>query len=119
MEEGKKLAKQGQIEEAIYLFKKAQELSPEIDLAPDTKTRETDPQLVAEIVAKKYVVSVIVEESINLAKQGQIEEAIYLFKKAQKLSPEIPLDPDFVDAIKYRPKKPTVKHWIEILKNRN
>ncbi|MDE5123632.1 MAG: tetratricopeptide repeat protein, partial [Trichodesmium sp. St19_bin1] len=114
VEEAKKLAKQGQIEEAITLFKDAQELSPEIDLASNSEARETDLQL----IAKQFVFFVIVEESKNLAKQGQIEEAIALFKKAQELSPEIDIESDFVDAIKYRQKKTRAKDWIETLKNR-
>ncbi|MDE5113966.1 MAG: tetratricopeptide repeat protein [Trichodesmium sp. St15_bin1_1] len=114
VEEAKKLAKQGQIEEAITLFKDAQEVSPEIDLASNSEARETDLQL----IAKQFVFFVIVEESKNLAKQGQIEEAIALFKKAQELSPEIDIESDFVDAIKYRQKKTRAKDWIETLKNR-
>ncbi|MGD1711830.1 WD40 repeat domain-containing protein, partial [Dapis sp. BLCC M172] len=42
LEKGKKLAKQGNIEGAISILKEAQELSPELDLAPDTKDKETD-----------------------------------------------------------------------------
>ncbi len=36
----------------------------------------------------------IVQKAIELAKQDKIKEAIDLFKKAQRFSPEIDLDPN-------------------------
>ncbi|MDE5119394.1 MAG: hypothetical protein O4965_04225, partial [Trichodesmium sp. St19_bin1] len=91
--EAKNLAKTGEkpkIKQAISIFKKALELEGEIDLDPNTKTRETNPQL----VANKLAASGKLIEGQKLAKDGNTEEAISLFKEAQKLSPEIDLDPD-------------------------
>ncbi|NES78122.1 MULTISPECIES: hypothetical protein [Okeania] len=51
VEQGKKLVIEGKINEAISLFKEAQEFLPEIDLDPDTETKETDPAVVAKRLA--------------------------------------------------------------------
>ncbi|NEP84960.1 MAG: hypothetical protein F6K39_46790 [Okeania sp. SIO3B3] len=91
--EAKKLAKTGEkqkINEAISILKHAQELEPEIDLDPDTKAKETDP----EVVAQKFVASGKVEEGKKLAEQGKIEEAISLYDKAQKLDPDVKIYAD-------------------------
>jgi hypothetical protein len=61
IQEAKILAYTGEktkIKQAISIFKKALELEPEIDLDPDTETRDTDPQL----VANKLAASAKVEE---------------------------------------------------------
>ncbi|MGD1804937.1 eIF2A-related protein [Dapis sp. BLCC M126] len=88
VEKGKIEAKAGKIESAISIFKKAQELSPEIDLDPDTKAKEIDP----EIVANKFAAPGKVEEGIFLAKEGKIEEAISLYDEAQKLDLDVEID---------------------------
>ena len=77
----KNLAKTGEkpkIKQAISIFKKALELEPEIDLDPDTETRETDPQL----VANKIAASAKVKEGKKLAKEGKIEQTINLYNQA-------------------------------------
>ena len=56
-------------------------MEPEIDLDPDTETRETDPQLVAKVIEGK-----------KLAKDGKIEEAINLYNQAQKLDSDVEID---------------------------
>ena len=48
LEKGKKLAREGKVEEAIALFKEAQQLDPDIDLDPSTQVKDQDPQAVAE-----------------------------------------------------------------------
>ncbi|MCL2923788.1 MAG: hypothetical protein MGF17_03935, partial [Trichodesmium sp. MAG_R04] len=88
VEKGKNLAEEGKIEEAISLFKEAQKLSPEIDLAPNTETRETDPQL----VANKFWAQGKVEKGKNLAEEGKIEQTINLYKEAQKLDSDVEID---------------------------
>ena len=88
VEKGKNLAKEGKIEEAISLFKEAQKLSPEIDLDPDTETRETD----LELVANKFWAQGKIEKGKNLAKGGKIEEAINLYNEAQKLDSDVEID---------------------------
>ncbi|MCH2047009.1 MAG: hypothetical protein MK289_00415 [Trichodesmium sp. ALOHA_ZT_67] len=52
------------MEPAISIFKKSLELEPEIDLDTNTKTRETDPQL----VANKFAAPAKVKEAKKLAK---------------------------------------------------
>ena len=63
-------------------------MEPEIDLDPDTETRETDPQL----VANKLAASAKVKEGKKLAKEGKIKEAINLYNEAQKLDSDLEID---------------------------
>ena len=64
-------------------------MEPEIDLYPNTETRETDPQL----VANKFAVLGKVEEGIKLAEQGKIEEAINLYNEVQQLDSDVEINP--------------------------
>ncbi|MDJ0517631.1 MAG: peptidase C14 [Trichodesmium sp. MO_231.B1] len=90
LEKGKKLAIQGNIEGAISMLKRAQEFLPEIDLNPDTKAIETNP----EVVVNKFLASGKIEKAKNLAKQGKIEEAISLYYRAKKLDSDVEIDAD-------------------------
>jgi hypothetical protein len=63
-------------------------LEGEIDLDPDTETRETDPQL----VANKLAAPAKLIEGQKLAKEGKIKEAINLYKEAQKLDSDVEID---------------------------
>ncbi|MBS9772900.1 MAG: hypothetical protein J7F05_21310, partial [Trichodesmium erythraeum GBRTRLIN201] len=58
------------------------------DLDPDTETRETDPQL----VANKIAASAKVKEGKKLAKEGKIEQTINLYNQAQKLDSDVEID---------------------------
>ncbi|NEQ40988.1 MAG: hypothetical protein F6K40_34155, partial [Okeania sp. SIO3I5] len=90
LEKGKIQAQEGNIEKAISIFKEAQKLEPEIDLDPDSETKETDPK----VVANKFFTTGKLKEGKNWAQEGNIEKAISLYEQAQKLEPEIDLDPD-------------------------
>ena len=70
-------------------FQEAQKLNPESDLNPDTEAREKDP----EAVARALAASAKVEEGQRRAEVGKVQEAIALFQEAQKLAPEIDLEP--------------------------
>ena len=63
-------------------------MEPEIDLDPDTETRETDLKL----VANKFWAQGKVEKGKKLAKEGKIEEAINLYNEAQKLDSDVEID---------------------------
>ncbi|MCL2923765.1 MAG: hypothetical protein MGF17_03810 [Trichodesmium sp. MAG_R04] len=63
-------------------------MEPEIDLYPDTETRETDPQF----VANKFAVLGKAEEGIKLAEQGKIEEAINLYNEVQQLDLDVEIN---------------------------
>ncbi|MCL2929233.1 MAG: hypothetical protein MGG37_14995 [Trichodesmium sp. MAG_R01] len=76
------------IKQAISIFKKALELEPEIDLDPDTETRETDPQL----VANKFIALGKIEKGKQLAEEGKIKEAINLYNETQKLDSDLEID---------------------------
>ncbi len=85
------LAKSNDIKGAIALFKKAEQFSPGIDLNPDTKELDTNPQTT--------IAPFIVQNAIVLAKNNDIEDAIALFKQAQELNADVDLNPDTKDKI--------------------
>ena len=89
VEKGAELAGQGDIEGAITDFKEAQKFDPEVDLDPATPEIDKNPQAVAQHLAA----SAKVENGAGLAEQGDIEGAIAAFTEAQKLDPEVDLDP--------------------------
>ena len=91
VQEGAKLAGQGDIEGAIAAFKEAQKLDPGVDLdAATPDIIDNDPKAVAPHLAA----SAEVAEGAELAGQGDIEGAIAAFKEAQKFDPEVDLDPN-------------------------
>ena len=91
LEEGKRLVQIDNLKAAIDIFRRAQQLDPEIDLNPDTQeTIEKNPKAVAQNLAALAKV----KEGERLAKEGKVEEAIALFKQAQQLNPDIDLNPD-------------------------
>ncbi|WP_353769945.1 hypothetical protein [Okeania sp. SIO1F9] len=90
VEEGKYLAKDGKIEQAISLFKEAQKLQSDIDLNSDTEEIEKNP----ETVAKNFAALSKLEVGKTLAKHGEIDEAINLYKEAKKLDSELEITAD-------------------------
>ncbi len=89
---------QEKVEEAIALYQEAQKLNREIDLNPDTEAIDKEPKTIAlELAALSKV-----EQGTKLARGGKIQEAIALFQEAQKLNPEIDLNP-YTEAIEKDP----------------
>ncbi|RQH12582.1 tetratricopeptide repeat protein [Okeania hirsuta] len=86
--QGIKLAKSGNVEEAISAFRKALKLNPNINLDSTGKTEEKDPQS----FAKKLAVSTKIDRGTELAKSGNVEAAISAFKKALELNLNTNLD---------------------------
>ena len=78
-----RLAEEGKVEEAIAAYQQAQQLDPEIDLNPETKNIDKDPQAVI-----KWAASAKVSEGVRLAREGKVEEAIANFNKAIQLNPK-------------------------------
>ena len=71
-------------------FKLALKHKPDIDLNPYTEEIDNDPKSTAYQLAAKTKV----KEGIKLAKNNKVKDAIDLFKEAQKLKPDIDLNPD-------------------------
>ncbi|AOX00430.1 hypothetical protein BJP34_14050 [Moorena producens PAL-8-15-08-1] len=84
------LQKEQNVKGAVKKLKKAQKLNPDIDLNPDTEEIDKDPKIVAHLLAALFKI----EEAAILATEGRIEEAISLYQEAQKLNPDIDLNPD-------------------------
>ncbi|NES80772.1 MAG: peptidase C14 [Moorea sp. SIO2B7] len=89
VEQGISLAIQGKIEQAISIYQEAQKLYPDIDLNPETEEIDKDPKTIAQCFAAQGKV----EQGISLAIQRKIEQAISIYQEAQKLYPDIDLNP--------------------------
>ena len=81
--------KEPNIKSAIKKFKKAQKLYPDIDLNPETREIDKDPKIVAHLLAAQAKV----QFGAILAIEGKIKEAISVYQEAQKLNPDIDLNP--------------------------
>ena len=88
LKEGKTLAQEGKISEALSIYKRAKKLQPDIDLNPNTKTIDKDPK----VVANKFFAPTKLKQGENLAKEGEISEAISTYKQAQKIDPDLEID---------------------------
>ena len=83
------LQKEPNIKNAVKKFKKAQTLNPDIDLNPSTEEIDKDPKIVAHLLAAQAKVN----QGWSLAIEGKIKEAISVYQEAQKLNPDIDLNP--------------------------
>ena len=90
VDDGRRLAQQGEIDKAIAAFQEAQKYDSKIDLDPGTRnTTGNDPKAVAQQLAARAKV----DDGRRLAQQGEIDKAIATFQEAQKYDSKIDLDP--------------------------
>ncbi len=75
--EGRELAGEGKIEEAVAKFKEALSIDPSLELE--------DPQAEAQRAAARTVL----QDGLGLASNGQIEEALTAYQEAQTLDPTL------------------------------
>ncbi len=80
IEEGRRLAKEGKINDAITHFQKALELDKELKLNPETEVY-------------KLAAPALVKIGKELASTGNFEEAIIKFEEANKMDPLLGLNP--------------------------
>ena len=80
-DEGRKLAKEGKLEEAIAIFREARSADPSLTFDP-------------EVEAHKLAAPGLVEKGKKLAEEGQWQEAIAIFREARSFDPSLTLDPD-------------------------
>ncbi|MEH2169167.1 MAG: hypothetical protein V7K41_21415, partial [Nostoc sp.] len=90
VQQGQELATNGDFPGAVAKFKQAQQLNSKIDLEPDTKGLQNNP----EAVAKKLVIPALVQQGQELATNGDFPGAVAKFKQAQQLDSKIDLEPD-------------------------
>ncbi|NEQ53491.1 MAG: hypothetical protein F6K11_25705, partial [Leptolyngbya sp. SIO3F4] len=89
-----RLASQGDTAGAITAYHEALALSPSVDLDPSTeKIRETDPVELAQRLSAPGKVKV----AERLVREGNINEAISVYKEALALDPTVDLDPSTED----------------------
>ncbi|NEO96506.1 MAG: tetratricopeptide repeat protein, partial [Moorea sp. SIO3G5] len=89
IQEGARLARDGEIQKAISAYQEAQKLYPDIDLNPLTKEIDKDPKTVAPYLAAQEKV----KQGRRHAGEGKIQKAISAYQEAQKLYPDIDLNP--------------------------
>jgi len=77
IEAGRDVAKAGDIEGAVAIFRRALTLEPGLDIVPVAEARK---------VASAFA---LVEKGKKLVKQGKVEEAISAYEKAQELDPTL------------------------------
>ena len=87
---GLALSRKSNYSQGAIDLKAAQKRNSKIDLNPDTKQRETEPNKVAQQLAAQTILL----DAIALAKQNKRDEAIERFKQAQTIYPQIDLNPD-------------------------
>ncbi|NET40014.1 MAG: tetratricopeptide repeat protein, partial [Cyanothece sp. SIO1E1] len=85
---GYRLARNGDIEDAIAAYQAALDLEPDVDLNPRTEDLDSDPLALVRGLAAHGKVS----EGRSLARNGDIEGAIALYQEALDLDPDIDLD---------------------------
>ena len=85
VEQASALAKDEKIDEALVLFKKAQQFSSEIDLNPDTKQLETNP----ESVAKQLAALALIRQGKQLNEKETVQQKIDAYNKAIELHPNL------------------------------
>jgi WD40 repeat protein len=90
VQQGKDLATQGNLDGAVAKFKQAQKLDTKIDLDTDTKGVQTNIQA----VAKDFTIKGLVDQGTQLARQGDIPDAVAKFKEAQRIQPKVDINPD-------------------------
>ncbi|NEO96973.1 MAG: tetratricopeptide repeat protein, partial [Moorea sp. SIO3G5] len=93
VEQGMLLAIQQRIEQAISAYQEAQKLNPDIDLNPKTKEIDKDPKTVARQLAAQAAAEAKLYLGMILVIEGEIKEAISVYQEAQKLNPDIDLNP--------------------------
>ena len=93
------------VERAIGAFRSALQLDHEVDLDPDSSAQDQDPEAVARQLATRVVNEKLevstrekakqkLDEGRGLAQKGDVKGAITAFRAAQRLDPDLELDPD-------------------------
>jgi tetratricopeptide (TPR) repeat protein len=91
VDQGRQLARQGDVAGAIAAFQAAQQLDPAIQLEPGSTTPNTDPHA----VAQHLVALTKVDQGRQLARQGNVEKALQAYAEAEKLDSSLATDAAF------------------------
>ncbi|MCV3214580.1 hypothetical protein OGM63_13835, partial [Plectonema radiosum NIES-515] len=111
VKQGKDLATQGNFDGAVAKFKQAQKLDAKIDLDTDTPG---DVQTNIQAVAKDFTSKGFIAQGKQLARLGDINDAVAKFKQAQKLKPKVDINPD-IDVVENNPEKVAQDFYIAAL----
>jgi WD40 repeat protein/predicted negative regulator of RcsB-dependent stress response/energy-coupling factor transporter ATP-binding protein EcfA2 len=87
------LVSQGEKQKSLAIIRRAKSLDPEIDLNPYTEAIDQNPKT----VLQQFSALAKVEEAEELARAGNVPEAVASYTQAQKLDPDIDLNPDTED----------------------
>ena len=92
VKQGKDLAEEQKIPEAVVAYQAAQELVPEIDLNPKTEEVDRDPEILAQHLATRAAADAKLSAGSNLAQAGNIPEAIAAYNEAQTIDPTLEIE---------------------------
>ncbi|MBW4477357.1 MAG: hypothetical protein KME54_10865 [Tolypothrix brevis GSE-NOS-MK-07-07A] len=107
VQQGKDVATQGNFDGAVAKFKQAQQLDAKIDLDDNTDGVQTNIQA----VTKHFISKGLVDQGKQLARQGDINDAVAKLKQAQRIQPKIDINPD-IDGVQNNPEKVAQDFYI-------
>ena len=103
IEEAQQYAETGNVQESTALFRRVLKLARDagqtVDIDPSTEILENDQKA----VALKFSSVSVVREAENLAREGNLKQAISRYQKALSLNSEIDLNPATEDVIEDDP----------------
>ena len=103
IEEARQYAETGEVQEATELFRRVLKLArgvdQQVDIDPSTEILEQAPKA----TALKFSAVNVVRDAENLARGGNLKQAISHYQKALSLNPDIDLDPSTEDVIENDP----------------
>ena len=108
VKQGKDLATQGNFDGAVAKFKQAQKLDAKIDL--DTET-PGDVETNIQAVAKDFTSKGFIAQGKQLARQGDINDAVAKLKQAQRIQPKVDINPD-IEGVQNNPEKVAQDFYI-------
>ncbi|NEU72071.1 hypothetical protein PI95_005660, partial [Hassallia byssoidea VB512170] len=108
VKQGKDLATQGNFDGAVAKLKQAQKLDAKVDLDTDTPS---DVETNIQAVAKDFTSKGFIAQGKQLARQGDIRDAVAKLKQAQRIQPKVDINPD-IDGVQNNPEKVAQDFYI-------
>ncbi|MBW4447826.1 MAG: hypothetical protein KME38_13390 [Spirirestis rafaelensis WJT71-NPBG6] len=81
--QGKELASQGDVNDAVAKFKEAQKVQPKVDINPDIDGVQNNP----EKVAQDFYIAGLIDQAEEQLKQDEYSKALAIYKRIENLKP--------------------------------
>ncbi|GAX40207.1 WD-40 repeat-containing protein [Tolypothrix sp. NIES-4075] len=81
--QGKQLARQNDISDAVAKLKQAQRIQPKVDINPDIDGVQNNP----EKVAQDFYIAALIDQAKEQLKQDEYSKAVVIYKKIENLKP--------------------------------